>query len=303
MKKKIIVCLCAVAFVGVVAVILYNHFKLYRFKGFDLASIKIAMKNEKCVLNPMQNGGGHLNFFIAHAGGAMIENHQHFTYTNSKEALLQSIDEGFKFIELDLMLDSDGEIFAAHDYEHFYKITNAKFEDKNALQSPPSKDYLKKAKIYGRFSVLDKEAINAIFMENENIFLVTDKLNDFEALNTQFSGFKDRIIIEAFGVSNYFKARKMGFKYAMLSTNDINLAKSFNIPMIAAHTSILQSQKGIEEAQDFIANGGCIMLFSSNEKAFIDKHKGKSVTQFYVDNYDIKQNRCKFDDKSKCRTY
>lgn len=58
MKKKIIVCLCAVAFVGVVAVILYNHFKLYRFKGFDLASIKIAMKNEKCVLNPMQMGGG-----------------------------------------------------------------------------------------------------------------------------------------------------------------------------------------------------------------------------------------------------
>ena len=216
---------------------------------------------------------------------------------------MQSIDEGFKFIELDLMLDSDGEIFAAHDYEHFYKITNAKFEDKNALQSPPSKDYLKKAKIYERFSVLDKEAINAIFMENENIFLVTDKLNDFEALNTQFSGFKDRIIIEAFGVSNYFKARKMGFKYAMLSTNDINLAKKFNIAMIAAHTSLLQSQKGIEEAQDFIANGGCIMLFSSNEKAFIDKHKGKSVTQFYVDNYDIKQNRCKFDDESKCKTY
>lgn len=45
------------------------------------------------------------------------------------------------------------------------------------------------------------------------------------------------------------------------------------------------------------------MLFSSNEKAFIDKHKGKSVTQFYVDNYDIKQNRCKFDDESKCKTY
>lgn len=94
------------------------------------------------------------------------------------------------------MLDSDGDIFSAHDYEHFYKITNAQFKDKNALQKPPNKDYLKKAKIYEKFSILDKNAINAIFMANPHLFLVTDKLNDFKALNEQFSGFKDRLVIE-----------------------------------------------------------------------------------------------------------
>lgn len=41
--KKLLYSLCAVAFVGVVAVILYNHFKLYHFKGFDLASIKTSL--------------------------------------------------------------------------------------------------------------------------------------------------------------------------------------------------------------------------------------------------------------------
>lgn len=248
-------------------------------------------------------GGGDLNFFIAHAGGALSENDTLFTYTNSKEALLQSIKEGFTFIELDLMLDSDGDIFAAHDYEHFYKITNAQFKDKNALQKPPSKSYLKKAKIYEKFSILDKNAINAIFMANPHLFLVTDKLNDFKALNEQFSGFKDRLVIEVFGLKNYFKARQMGFKYAMLSSGDLALARKYNIAMIATHTSLLQSKEGIKDAQDFVANGGCIMLFSTNEKAFIDKHKGVSVTQFYVDNYDITNNKCKFDDESKCKTY
>lgn len=233
----------------------------------------------------------------------MSENNNLFTYTNSKEALLQSINEGFKFIELDLMLDSDGDIFAAHDYKHFYTITNANFDDENALQTPPSKDYLNNAKIHNKFSILDKNAINEIFMANPHIFLVTDKLNDFEALRTQFSDFKDRLLIEVFGLKNYFKARKMGFKYPMLSTSDIALAKKFNIPMIVAHTSLLQSQKGTEDAYNFIANGGCILLYSSNEKAFIDTHKGKGATQFYVDNYDIKNNKCKFDDNNKCKTY
>lgn len=95
----------------------------------------------------------------------------------------------------------------------------------------------------------------------------------------------------------------MGFKYAMLSSGDLALVRKYNIAMIATHTSLLQSKEGIKDAQDFVANGGCIMLFSTNEKAFIDKHKGVSVTQFYVDNYDITNNKCKFDDESKCKTY
>ena len=38
------------------------------------------------------------------------------------------------------------------------------------------------------------------------------------------------------------------------------------------------------------------------EKAFINKHKGKSATKFYTDFYDIKADKCKLDEKE-CKTY
>lgn len=262
----------------------------------------------------IQTGGGGQNpnarNFIAHAGGAIIDKSEVFTYTNSKEALLQSIKEGFRFIELDLSLDSQGEIFAAHDYKHFYKITNApnyaEFLDYSAF-APPSKDYIKNAKIYGRFTPLTLQDINAIFSANPSVYLVTDKLNDFAALESQLNFGKDRLLIEVFSISNYFKARKMGFKYPMFcawdSAESIKMAMRHKIPMITTHTEILRDEKGAKLAEEFIANGGCIFTFSTNEADFINTHKDKRVTAFYVDFYDINKNECKLRDKSKCETY
>lgn len=58
------------------------------------------------------------NYYIAHATGAIDGN----TYLNCKEALLQSLDKGYKYIELDLAMTADSTIVCAHDWEHFHKI-------------------------------------------------------------------------------------------------------------------------------------------------------------------------------------
>ena len=316
MTKKFVLILAValVALIGI-SVGVYNHFKLWYFKGLWGEYVKNYFENPKCDFNPLvnPNGGGQnvdsAFHFIAHAGGGIVANESSgeiFAYTNSLEALIQSIDEGFKLIELDLALDKDGDIFAAHDYKHFYKITNAPnyadYLDYNAF-APPSKDYIKGAKIYGRFTPLDKDAINAIFSANPSVYLVTDKLNDFSAIENQLNFGKDRIIIEIFALRDYFRARKMGFKYAMFSTSDIAFAVRHKIPFIAIHTSAIQSESGAKLAREYIANGGGIFAYSSNESAFINAHKGKSVSAFYVDYYDINADKCKLSDKSKCETY
>lgn len=208
------------------------------------------------------------------------------------------------------MLDSNGEIFAAHDYKHFYKITNAPnyadYLSDNAF-APPSKDYINNAKIYGRFTPLNKDMINAIFRANPDIFLVTDKLRDFSALANQLNFGKDRLIIEVFDWRDYFRARKMGFKYPAFcvwdNPNEIKKAMRLKIPIITMHTQILQTKIGQELSEEFIKNGGCIFSFSSNQKDFIDAHRGKNVSAFYVDYYDIGKNECKLRDKGKCETY
>ena len=45
----------------------------------------------------------------------------------------------------------------------------------------------------------------------------------------------------------------------------------------------------------------CARVFC-NEKAFINKHKGKSATKLYTDFYDIGADKCKLDEKE-CKTY
>lgn len=50
------------------------------------------------------------NRYIAHAGGAI----DGIRYTNSSEAFIQAIDDGYRFIEFDLRLSLDGHYFGAH---------------------------------------------------------------------------------------------------------------------------------------------------------------------------------------------
>ena len=316
-KKTKIWVSVAVVFVAIVgaSVGVYNHFKLWEFKGVKMAYLQNYFDNPKCDFNPLVNPNltNQDSRFIAHASGAIIDKGEVFTYTNSKETLLQSIKEGFRFIELDLSLDSQGEIFAAHDYKHFYKITNALPKDLNedifaySAFAPPSKDYIKNAKIYGRFTPLTLQDINAIFRANPSVYLVTDKLNDFAALESQLNFGKDRLLIEVFSIKSYFEARKMGFKYPMFcawdSIESIKTAMRHKIPMITTHTEILRTEKGAKLAEEYIANGGCIFTFSSNEADFINTHRDKRVSAFYVDFYDINKNECKLQDKGKCTTY
>ena len=331
-KTKISISIAIVLGVIIIAIVgIYNHFNLWQFKGVKVAYLQNYLQNPKCNFNLNQdviystNSTNVANLdrrqgFIAHAGGALIDKKtgEVFTYTNSKEALLQSIKEGFRFIEIDLSLDAQGEIFAAHDYKHFYKITNALPKNFNenifshSAFAPPSKDYIKNAKIYGRFTPLQAHDINAIFSANPSrVYLVTDKLQDFDALSNQLdfgeTSIKDRILIEVFSIKDYFKARKMGFKYPMFCAWDlienIKMAMRHKIPMITTHTDILRDEQGAKLAEEYIKNGGCIFTFSSNETNFINEHLGKRVSAFYTDFYDIAQGECKLRNKDKCTTY
>lgn len=314
-KSKFILSCVTLCISIVLGIFMYNYFELWRYKnlykqGILIEIFKTKFSNQKCEFNQLaQNGGGNrsnlshnCDFFIAHAGGGLIQDEQILPYTNSKEALLQSINEGFKFIELDLMLDNEGGIFAAHSYEDFYKFTNAPLSQD--IHTPPSKDYIKNARILGHFSPLSADDINEIFLKNPNLYLVTDKITDFKALKTQFN-FTNRIIVEVFSKIDYFKAKKLGFKPALCvwsSVENLKSAMKLKIPMITASTFILRDENGVNLTQKYIQNGGCILMFSSNQKDFIDKFKGKNATMFYTDFYNINANKCKLN-KEKCETY
>ena len=220
--------------------------------------------------------------FIAHAGGG-IENK---IYTNSLEAINNSIKLGYKLIEIDLIETSDNKLVGAHDWDHFKSISECC--EKNEI--PTLKEF-KKYKIYESFSTIDYNKINEIFIKNKDLILVTDKTNNFKLINNLFKFDHRRIIVEVFGRENYFKAIKNNIKNPMYSANinEVDFIKKYNIKLIAVHSKDFITNKSIYK--ELTDKGTFIFIYSTNDTEFVEENKNL-VSSFYSDFIDIKNNIC-----------
>lgn len=218
------------------------------------------------------------DFLIAHAGGAIDGN----KYTNSLEAVKQSIANGYKFIELDLLVTKDGKIVAAHDWRYFNRITGHQHLDKQAL----SVSEFRKRKIHGKYTPLSDVEINELFAANPSLVLVTDKIKDFKKLVATFK-FTDRIIVEVFSIKDYHRALAAGIIYPMLSLHskdlaDVNKIINHGINMVASPVAnINQFPQQFEKLHH---KNICIFVFTSNEEQFMRAaFNAKIATAFYAD--------------------
>nr|WP_230682667.1 glycerophosphodiester phosphodiesterase family protein [Vibrio crassostreae] len=155
------------------------------------------------------NSGG----LIAHAGGGI----NGLKYTNSLEAMEQSIEHGFKMIELDLLISSDGRIVAVHDWKTFHEMTNS-----NNTGSISSKEFESKI-IYDQYKTLNISTAIDILDKND-VVLVTDKIKNL-ALLSKYIIYKDKSIIEVFSTDKYNEAIELGF-------NNVALNIDLNTPLI-----------------------------------------------------------------------
>jgi len=155
------------------------------------------------------NSGG----LIAHAGGGI----NGLKYTNSLEAMEQSIEHGFKMIELDLLISSDGRIVAVHDWKSFHEMTNSNYTGSISYKEFESKI------IYDKYKTLNISTAIDILDEND-VVLVTDKIKNIALLSKYIIG-KDKSIIEVFSIDKYNEAIELGF-------NNVALNIDLNTPFI-----------------------------------------------------------------------
>lgn len=136
--------------------------------------------------------------FIAHAGGVISNN----TYTNSKESVLKSLQNGFKYIELDLLITKDDHIIAAHDWSF---ITNKHNNDIQLTLNEVINVYKNK-----NITLLTGKDIHELMLKNKNWILITDKIRDFSLLEREIP-LKNRIIVEVFNRFDYAACLWKGF--------------------------------------------------------------------------------------------
>ena len=218
------------------------------------------------------------NQIIRHAGGS-IDNE---TYTNSLESLKKSIEEGYDFIELDMIASLDNKIIFTHDWQTFFRQTG------ETINTPITKNEYLKRKILNKYTPIDSKNLNIIMSENQNIYIVTDKLNDFKLIQSTFQYF-DRVIIEIFGMKNYIKSffyKNLKNENRLFSTHLVLRHKIFikilNIKKLAVPCNYVIPNK--EFLKKHVQNDGEVFCWTENDPEIIKNYLDeKLITKAYSD--------------------
>lgn len=235
--------------------------------------------------------------FIAHAGGGIND----ITYSNSEEAVNNSIKSGYKLIELDLLETSDGFIVAAHDWINFKKncdgfiglidekpLTLKEFNDCNFSINSMN------------LTQLDEKKIIEIFNQYPDLYLVTDKINNYNLLYKKLN-FVDRIIPETFSIKDFISAKTNNFHNALYPFKKYNIFLKYLLNIKIVTVSYEDFIKNETKISNLFEKGLKIYLYTSNDDFFIQKYLNKSISGIYTDFWDLNLKKCI--SSFKCKSY
>ena len=150
---------------------------------------------------------------IAH-GGSSIEG---YSTTNSLEALLQAIDNGYTLIELDMNFSADQEVIMIHDFDvtlNYYfggqitgEIGKAAFEEKL---------------VHGKYHTLTLDRLIEVMKKSEGYRIVTDVKENNVAVLTKISekypDYLDRFVPQIYNTDEFDAVKELGYEDIILTT-------------------------------------------------------------------------------------
>ena len=225
------------------------------------------------------------NHLISHAGGA-IDGH---TYTNSKEALANALDNGFQYIELDLYETSDSNIVCLHSLEDYREMTSTDCEvlDANSFLSH---------QLYGKYTPMTLNDAIKIWQERP-FYFVTDKISDPKILNRYFKRNRNKVIVEAFSLDDYIQLERDGYT-PMFSIMALNVRGLYlyilnsikygkGIPQIVTNTYVskyvyrIYKRLGAQQIAVYSLYDEDYQKL--HEREYLEKYAGREVDLVYVD--------------------
>ena len=189
---------------------------------------------------------------IAHAGGA-VRGH---IYTNSKEALMNALDNGFWYIELDLFKAPDGNVVCIHDLSAYrLKPIMTLREAVDIWQKVPFK-------------------------------FVVDKISDPQMLNQYFKTNRAHVYVETFGIGQYKQLKQNGY-VPMLSVDD-GIRGLFKFVVTSIYCGKVDRIVTYYQTPEYMLRiykrlGTQIAVYTVNDISYLNNHIGKDVDMVYTD--------------------
>jgi glycerophosphoryl diester phosphodiesterase len=219
--------------------------------------------------NPERNDTSNPYRYIAHAGGV----YNGLTYTNSREAMDASALKGFKLYELDLIMTSDNEIVAAHDWNYWKTISGYTGD------LPPTLSDFMSMPLHGSLSPLTLTDIAVWFSAHEDAVLITDKITDYGKLASEFP-FPERLMAEVFTLNGYVHALEAGIRYPLISLEAAHAGyRGEWLRLFINENRIPLAVLGVESTDFFSheidlinGHGGFVFAFTSNDPAYLSYH-------------------------------
>lgn len=147
--------------------------------------------------------------FIAHAGGTYMN----YTYSNSKEALDNAYDNGYRVIEMDFYKtnekDLEGRFVLLHSDEIAKRYFGAAANDGLSYD-----EFLTKNRV-SYLTLLTIDDLELWLSEHQDVFIVSDKLtlSEYKRLAALYPYLKQALLPQVNSMTMYKDLKKAGFKY------------------------------------------------------------------------------------------
>ncbi|KGF69618.1 hypothetical protein LL06_09820 [Hoeflea sp. BAL378] len=182
----------------------------------SLTQLGDSRERVRCSAYPQAPGAVTL---IAHAGGGLPQG----DYSNSKEALAQSLAHGFELFELDFNWTADGELVIGHDWATEYRYWNRlEWGDwvASLLAAPSSRRYQEATPRFG-LTRLSLDALLEWLRQNPGRIVTDFKTGNIEGLARiaeRAPELRHRFVPQIYAVPEYRAVRALGFDDIIFTT-------------------------------------------------------------------------------------
>ncbi len=234
------------------------------------------------------------NKYIIHACGFITdENGEQFDYTNSKEGLINSYEQGNRIIEIDFHFTSDGVLVCGHAWGDLYR---------DGVQMTPGEpltydDFLT-CKVQNRFSVLSFEDVADYMKAHEDLIVVTDTKETNEQtcslIAEKYPDLLDRFIVQIYHASEYDMVKKLGFKYIIYTLYEATeeemteaaLLKASKKPLVG-FTFFIDLADDDAFMSTMAKTDTPLFVHTVNDDDELNKYFSKGISAIYTDRTDL----------------
>ena len=218
---------------------------------------------------------------IAHAGGGIYG----FRLTNSMEAIQQSYDNGFRYIELDFDVTSDGHVVLIHGWFSLVeRLLN--------LEGQRTLAEFKESETFLDLTLLSLEDLLVWLSEHPEVSVVTDVKSEdnmavLEMIANAAGDQTDQFIPQIYEFDQYDRAKDLGYRRIILTLYRMNVDTATLQDFVATHDLWAVTMDYTRVSEELLgavtSTGTAVYAHTVNDLSFYETWKDLGLTGIYTD--------------------